>query len=204
MALLLLHASTGLVVHSGGPSRTLATPRHAAAQCGLFDMFKESDASKAAKDEQWKIQQALRPVLHPGLHPTATLAPALTSVLTSSLTSVLTSGWLQEMAARRRNPAAMKEYEDDVAERRRANMKEGAELKALQNNEGGADTLEAWQQLQREGKAFVSDDMERDADSARLGSAGLIDARIDTNLPFIDQGYVSDDQPDLMGELGKL
>jgi len=46
--------------------------------------------------------------------------------------------------------------------------------------------------------------MERDADSSRLGSAGLIDARIDTNLPFIDQGYVSDDQPDLMGELGKL
>ena len=64
--------------------------------------------------------------------------------------------------------------------------------------------MEAWQQLQREGKAFVSDEMERDADSSRLGSAGLIDARIDTNLPFIDQGYVSDDQPDLMGELGKL
>ena len=149
MALLLLHASTGLVVHSGGPSRTLATPRHAAAQCGLFDMFKESDASKAAKDEAWKTQQ--------------------------------------EMLARRRDPKKMKEYEDDVLERRRANMKEGAELKALQANTAGADTLEAWQQLKAEGKVLASDDMERDADSSRLGSAGLIDARIDTNLPFIDQ-----------------
>ena len=51
-------------------------------------------------------------------------------------------------------------------------MQEGAELKALQNNGDGGDTLEAWQQLQREGKAFVSDEMERDADSSRLGSAG--------------------------------
>ena len=108
------------------------------------------------------------------------------------------------MLARRRNPAARKEYEDEVLERRRANMKEGAELKALQQNTAGADTLEAWQQLKAEGKVVASDDMERDADSSRLGSAGLIDARIDTNLPFIDQGYVSDDQPDLMGELGKL
>ena len=72
--------------------------------------------------------------------------------------------------------------------------------------------------------------MERDADSSRLGSEGasrqhacpasymadsrarppipytqgLIAERIDENLPYIDQGYVTDDQPDFMGELGKL
>ena len=140
-----LHATTGLVALAGSHARGCGALRpldtglrlQSPVRCGLFDMFKESDASKAAKDEAWKTQQ--------------------------------------EMLARRRNPAAMKEYEDEVQERRRANMKEGAELKALQNNEDGGDTLEAWQQLQREGKAFVSDEMERDADSSRLGSAGLID-----------------------------
>ena len=32
----------------------------------------------------------------------------------------------------------------------------------------------------------------------------MIAERIDENLPYIDQGYVTDDQPDFMGELGKL
>ena len=81
----------------------------------------------------------------------------------------------------------------------------GAELKALQTTDvAGADTLEAWKQLKEEGKVKSSDDMERDAQSSRLGSEGLIATRIDENLPYIDQGYVTDDQPDFMGELGKL
>ena len=69
--------------------RVAASRLHRPVQCGLFDMFKESDASKAAKEEAWKAQL--------------------------------------EMLARRRNPEAMKEYQDDVQERRRANLQEGAE-----------------------------------------------------------------------------
>ena len=130
------------------------------------------------------------------------------------------------------------------------------ELKDLQSGAGGTDALEAWQQLKAEGKVLASDDMERDADSSRMGSEGLIAERIDENLPvphrprerrwaaapaftacsapasafhssrrgvhapareravsgsdpalapqYIDQGYVADDQPDFMEQIGKL
>ena len=90
--------STGLVALVGSHARGCGSPLrprdaasrlHRPVHCGLFDMFKESDASKAAKEEAWKAQQ--------------------------------------EMLARRRNPEAMKEYQDDVQERRRANLQEGAE-----------------------------------------------------------------------------
>lgn len=47
-------------------------------------------------------------------------------------------------------------------------------------------------------------DSERDADSSRLGSDGLIAERIDEKLPYIDDGYVDDSAPDLMKGLGKL
>lgn len=97
--LLWLRVSTGLVALAGSHARGCGSPPlrprdagsrlHSPVQCGLFDMFKESDASKAAKEEAWKAQQ--------------------------------------EMLARRRNPAAMKEYQDEVQERRRATMQEGAE-----------------------------------------------------------------------------
>eukprot|EP00964_Phaeocystis_antarctica_P082676 scaffold51891_cov18-Phaeocystis_antarctica.AAC.1 len=59
-----LHAASGLVALAGTHARGCvggALRLHSPVRCGLFDMFKESDASKAAKDEQWKIQQALRP-----------------------------------------------------------------------------------------------------------------------------------------------
>ena len=48
------------------------------------------------------------------------------------------------------------------------------------------------------------DETERDADSSRLGSAGLIAERIDEKLPYIDDGYVDESAPDLMKSLGKL
>jgi len=47
-------------------------------------------------------------------------------------------------------------------------------------------------------------DTERDKDSARMGSDGLIAERIDTKLPYIDDGYVDESAPDLMGGLKKL
>ena len=72
-----------------------------------------------------------------------------------------------------------------------------------QNSEG-ADTLDEWKKLKDEGKVLSSDEMERDAQSARMGSEGLIAERIDENLPYIDQGYVGEDQPDFMAQLGKL
>ena len=112
----------------------------------------------------------------------------------------------QEMLARRRDPEAMAKYEAEVAERRKEVAEQGSELIELQlrENADGEDGLEAWKQLKAEGKVLSSDDMERDADSRRMGSEGLIAQRIDTNLPYTDQGYVSDDQPDFMEAIGKL
>jgi len=83
--------SAGLVALAGPPlrPRDAASRLHAPVRCGLFDMFMESDAAKAAKEEAWKAQQ--------------------------------------EMLARRRNPAAMQEYQDEVQERRRDLMQEGAD-----------------------------------------------------------------------------
>lgn len=48
------------------------------------------------------------------------------------------------------------------------------------------------------------DDTERDKDSSRLGSAGLIAERIDTKLPYVDDGYVDESAPDFMKGSGKL
>ena len=111
----------------------------------------------------------------------------------------------QAMLARRRDPEAMAKYEADVAERRSEIAQKGSELIELQlrDNKDGEDGLEAWKQLKAEGKVLSSHDMERDADSARMGSEGLIAQRIDTNLPYTDQGYVADDQPDFMEEASK-
>ena len=55
-----------------------------------------------------------------------------------------------------------------------------------------------------QGKVKGMDETERDADSSRLGSAGLIAERIDEKLPYIDDGYVDESAPDLMKSLGKL
>ena len=109
----------------------------------------------------------------------------------------------QEILKRRRDPDSMARYEQDVANRRRAEADSDAELKALQKS-GGADALEKWRELTDSGKVLSSKTAERDADSSRLGSDGLVGERMDTKLPYIDAGYVDDAQPDLMAELGKL
>ena len=110
----------------------------------------------------------------------------------------------QEMLARRRNPEKMAEYNAEVVERRREQQMRKAELKAVQKDTSGADTLEAWKALKDEGKVLSSDDMSRDTDTNVLGSKdGLIAERIDENLPYIDQGYVAEDAgPDLSKALG--
>ena len=106
----------------------------------------------------------------------------------------------QEMLERRRNPELMAEYNREVEERRRAETERDAELKNLQKT----GDFEAWQRLREEGKVQGVDETERDADSSRLGSEGLIAERIDEKLPFIDSGYVDGSQPDVMGFLGNM
>lgn len=107
----------------------------------------------------------------------------------------------QEMMERRRNPEKMAAYEAEVAERRAKASAKDAELKELQNS-GGADALEQWQTLRKEGKIDVFD-KEREAGDRSLGGEGLLPDRIDESMPFIDNGYVDDSAPDVMAEASK-
>ena len=90
----------------------------------------------------------------------------------------------------------MAEYMREVDTKRAEAMAADAELRELQQR-GGGDKLDEWKQLRAEGKVKASG-QERDAGSARLGSEGLIAERIDEQLPYIDDGYVDQSQPDLM------
>jgi len=110
----------------------------------------------------------------------------------------------QEMMARRRDPKKMEAYFQEVEASRRAEMAKDAELRQLQKGASGGDQLEDWNRLKEAGKVQSMDDMERDKDSERAGSAGLIGERIDEKLPYIDAGYVDESQPDLMEGLKKL
>lgn len=111
----------------------------------------------------------------------------------------------QEMLERQRNPEKMNEYKAQVNARRAEATAADAELKALQKKGGdGDDSLEEWRRLKEEGKVQGMDETERDADSSRMGSEGLIAERIDEKLPYIDSGWVDDSGPDLMAGLGKL
>jgi hypothetical protein len=109
----------------------------------------------------------------------------------------------QEMLARRRDPEKQAAYFAEVEASRAEASKKDKELKELQKG-GTGDALEEWKRLREEGKVQSMDEMERDADSARFGSDGLIGERIDEKLPYIDSGYVDESAPDLMGGLKKL
>lgn len=106
----------------------------------------------------------------------------------------------QEMQQRRRNPEQMEEYFKEVEKTRREATAKDAEL--IQAQKTGDYT--AWKQLRAEGKVQSMDETDRDSDSSRLGSDGLIPERIDEKLPFIDAGYVDENQPDIMAGLKKL
>ena len=160
-----------LVLPGVGSVRPVS-PRANPVRAGLFDgMFGESEAQKAAKEEQWRI--------------------------------------MQEMQDRRRDPSKQAEYFEEVDKQRRAAAAVDADLKQLQARSDGGDKLGEWMKLKEEGKVKAMDDTERDADSGRLGSAGLIGERIDEKLPYIDSGYVDEsapqmEMPDIMGGLKKL
>jgi hypothetical protein len=101
----------------------------------------------------------------------------------------------QEILERRRNPEKMAAYNRQVAENRRKLMDE-KQVWDFQKKVGDKDydPLTDWQQLRKEGKIQVGSDLKRDESSRRLGSEGLIDVRIDERMPYIDQGYVDDNE----------
>ena len=105
----------------------------------------------------------------------------------------------REIMERRKNPALMEAYEEQVAKRRNDLQKE-KDVWAFQQKTDGTDTLDDWKRLREEGKIKVGSDLERDASSSRLGSEGLQEVRVDERMPYIDQGYVDEDA-DVMGKL---
>ena len=106
----------------------------------------------------------------------------------------------REVLERRRNPAKMQEYEQEKL-KNRAKLAEEREVYDFQNKvEAGYDPLTDWTRLRKEGKIKIGNDLKRDETTSRLGSEGLIDVRIDERMPYIDQGYVSEDA-DVMGKL---
>lgn len=104
----------------------------------------------------------------------------------------------KEILERRKNPKKMREYEEKVDENRKKFAEERALFKFQQKT--GVDPIEEWKKLKDEGKIKMSKDLQRDKGSARLGSEGLIEVRVDERMPYIDQGYVDEDA-DVMGKL---
>jgi hypothetical protein len=105
----------------------------------------------------------------------------------------------REILERRRNPAKMREYEQEKL-KNRAKLDEERKVYEFQNKvEKGYDPLSDWTRLREEGKILIGNDLKRDETTSRLGSEGLIDVRVDERMPYIDQGYVSDDA-DIIGK----
>mmetsp|Transcript_29685 Transcript_29685/g.48989 ORF Transcript_29685/g.48989 Transcript_29685/m.48989 type:complete len:192 (+) Transcript_29685:61-636(+) len=106
----------------------------------------------------------------------------------------------QQILERRRNPEKMKEYDAGVM-KNRVNLAEERQVYDFQNKvEEGYDPMTDWKRLRAEGKILIGKDLKRDEGSRRLGSEGLIDVRVDERMPYIDQGYISDDA-DFMGQI---
>merc|ERR1712194_412965 len=99
---------------------------------------------------------------------------------------------------RRSNPAKMEAYEAEVASRRRALEEDEAVWDFQTKVAEGYDPLTDWTRLREEGKITVGSEMERDKDSERLGSEGLVEVRTDTLLPYVDQGYVDENAVNFM------
>ena len=109
----------------------------------------------------------------------------------------------KEILERRRNPEKMQDYQAKVATSR-AKLQEEKDVWGFQGKvESGFDPLTEWKRLKDEGKITVGSQMERDPESSRLGSEGLVDVRTDELLPYIDQGYVDEDA-DVMGKFMNL
>ena len=109
----------------------------------------------------------------------------------------------REMLERRRNPDKMQEYMNDRKERLQK-FADDRKVYNFQNKvEPGYDPLTDWKRLREEGKIEIGEDLKRDENSARLGSEGLQEVRVDERMPYIDQGYVEEKEND-EGPLGQL
>lgn len=98
----------------------------------------------------------------------------------------------REILERRRNPDKMAKYFEDRKERLKT-FSEEREVYQFQNKvEKGYDPITDWKRLKDEGKIKVGKDVKRDEASARLGSEGLQDVRVDERMPYIDQGYIEE------------
>ena len=107
---------------------------------------------------------------------------------------------LKEIQARRRNPEAMEQYEQEVQERREILMNERAKWDFQTPSSPDVDPKAEWDRLRAEGEIKVGSDLERDESSSRLGSEGLVDQRVDELLPYIDAGYVPEEDQKQEGE----
>ena len=101
------------------------------------------------------------------------------------------------LASRRASGGFITEEQEEEIRQRRANV--GAEedrLKAIQQSRD-ADNLEQWKAARDSGSIkTATSGLKRDADSSRMGSAGLFAERADAKMPYIDRGYVQETASD--------
>ena len=87
----------------------------------------------------------------------------------------------------------MERYNSEMQERRETLMNERKKWDFQQKVEEGYDPKSDWDRLRASGEIKVGSDLERDESSSRLGSEGLVDQRVDELLPYIDAGYVPEE-----------
>ena len=100
------------------------------------------------------------------------------------------------LASRRAGGFITEAQEEEI---RSAAPKVGEEedrLKAIQQSRE-ADNLDQWKSARDSGAIkTASSGLKRDADSSRMGSAGLFAERADAKMPYIDRGYVQETTSD--------
>ena len=162
---------------------------------GLFDMFKESEEQKAAKEAEWKAQQE---IINRRRNPEAMAAyeaevnarraAAAEKVSDSSSLDIFN----HTLTPLRCHPATHLRF----------SLSQDAELKELQKGNVDGDAMEGGSDFGMRGSYPPSRRTGRQA-SGRWESEGLMPDRLDEEMPFIDSGYVDDSQPDIMEELSK-
>ena len=101
------------------------------------------------------------------------------------------------LASRRASGGFITEAQEEEIRQRRAKVGEEEDrLKAIQQSRE-KDNLEQWKSARDSGAIkTASSGLKRDADSSRMGSAGLFAERADAKMPYIDRGYVQETTSD--------
>lgn len=96
------------------------------------------------------------------------------------------------LSKRKASGGFITEEDEEEFRARRANIGEEEDrLKAIQQSQA-TDNLDQWKEARDSGAIKTpSSGMKRDADSSRMGSAGLFAERADAKMPYIDRGYVA-------------